>query len=61
MLRDAGLVAFEKKGRAHHYALNGHVIRDAASWLLELYEFWNTNLDELSNVLDSMAEAEENA
>ncbi|MEO1233678.1 MAG: metalloregulator ArsR/SmtB family transcription factor, partial [Myxococcota bacterium] len=44
VLRDAGVVTFEKAGRTHRYGLHGEAIRDAGMWLLELHAFWNARL-----------------
>jgi len=59
ILRDAGLVVFERIGRTHRYALRGEQLRDAAAWMLELYEFWQSHLNTLGQVLDDMDDADD--
>lgn len=52
ILREAGIVDFERAGRVHHYGLRGEALRGAADWLLHLHAFWNDRLDGLGAILD---------
>lgn len=52
VLRDIGLVVEEKRGREHHYALDGRPLREVAEWLHPYERFWRDRLAGLRQLLD---------
>ena len=51
VLRDAGLVEVEKRGRARHCRLNAAVMKEASDWLADYQSFWTRQFDNLAHVL----------
>lgn len=41
VLRDAGMVAVEKRSRTRHCRLDGHAIDQAVDWLSAYQKFWS--------------------
>lgn len=58
VLEDAGLVAREKRGRAHHCQLNVTPLKDAEAWIEHQRQFWESRLDALADYLAESARAE---
>lgn len=52
VLRDAGLVVMEKRGRTRHCRLNASVMKDALDWLTDYESFWTQRFDRLAQHLD---------
>ncbi len=61
ILRNAGLVDYDRIGRTHQYRLRGDILHNAASYLLQLHAFWNHKLDALGSTLDAIAAEEGDA
>ena len=51
VLRDAGLVEVEKRGRARHCRLNAIVMKEASDWLADYQSFWTRQFENLAQVL----------
>ncbi|MDH3738354.1 MAG: metalloregulator ArsR/SmtB family transcription factor [Alphaproteobacteria bacterium] len=51
VLRDAGLVEVEKRGRARHCRLNAIVMKEASDWLTDYQSFWTRQFENLAQVL----------
>lgn len=51
VLRDAGLLVIEKRGRTRHCRLDARAMQDASDWLASYEEFWNQRLDNLAQHL----------
>lgn len=54
VLRDAGLVAEEKRGRQRFYRVEPEPLHDLQSWLDPFERFWRKRLHALGEVLDAM-------
>ncbi|MVU77070.1 metalloregulator ArsR/SmtB family transcription factor [Nocardia sp. ET3-3] len=54
VLRDAGLVAEEKRGRQRFYRVEPDPLHDLQSWLDPFERFWRARLRDLGAVLDAM-------
>ncbi|HBS29333.1 MAG TPA: transcriptional regulator [Phycisphaerales bacterium] len=52
ILRDAGLVAADQRGRHRHYRLIGHRLREVRDWAARYERFWTSRLDALGRVLE---------
>lgn len=52
VLRDAGLVLVEKRGRTRYCRLNAVALKGAADWLADYEVFWTTQVQNLSDHLD---------
>lgn len=52
VLRHAGLVIDEVRGRERFYHLRAEPLREAAAWLAEYERFWRNKLDDLTDFLD---------
>ena len=52
VLRDAGLVVEEKRGRENHYSLDGRPLREVADWLHPYEHFWRGKLSNLRRLLE---------
>ena len=52
VLREAGLVAEERRGRERHYRLEPAPLRDVADWLQSFEAFWRGRLANLRAHLD---------
>lgn len=59
VLRDAGLVADERRGRQRVYRVDPGPLREVAEWLHPYEEFWRDRLGELRRVLDEQEDADE--
>jgi DNA-binding transcriptional ArsR family regulator len=57
VLRDAGLVTDERRGRERVYHVDAAPLRDVADWLHPYEEFWRDRLSGLRRLLDEEAEA----
>ncbi|MBS1912975.1 MAG: winged helix-turn-helix transcriptional regulator [Bacteroidetes bacterium] len=55
VLRDAGLVTVERKGRERRYRLDPAPLHDVYNWLEHFERFWNAKLDALGNYLNRIA------
>ena len=51
VLRDAGLVVFQRAGRLNVYALNAEPLEAASDWMRHYEEFWLANFKALGDVL----------
>ncbi|NNE83607.1 MAG: winged helix-turn-helix transcriptional regulator [Alphaproteobacteria bacterium] len=51
VLRDAGLLVVEKRGRTRHCRLNAAVMKEASDWLDNYQTFWTRQFDNLAQVL----------
>ena len=56
VLREAGLVRFNKVGRSRYYALDSRPIRHVYDWAARYTQFWESRLDKLGRVLAREAE-----
>jgi DNA-binding transcriptional ArsR family regulator len=54
VLRLAGLVSEEARGRQRVYRLNGTGLAELAEWLHPFEQYWGQRLDALANVLDDV-------
>ena len=52
VLRDAAIVAEEKRGRERLYHLRPEALRDVADWIEGYRSFWQSNLDSLKHYLE---------
>ncbi len=52
VLRDAGLVQTERRGRAIYYSLDAAPLREVFDWAAHYTQFWNRKLDALAHVLE---------
>ena len=52
VLREAGLVRFDRRGREHWYALQPEALREVYDWLEHYRQFWDDKLDDLGEILD---------
>lgn len=55
LLRLAGLVREEARGRENYYHLDAAPLREASQWLAEYQRFWESKLDNLENLLEEQA------
>lgn len=53
VLRRAGLVTVEKRGRLRVYSLQARPLEEIADWVTAYDAFWSEKLDHLRNYLDS--------
>lgn len=51
VLRDAGLVVFERAGRLNVYALNAEPLEAVSDWTRHYEDFWLANFKALGEVL----------
>ena len=51
VLRDAGLLVVEKRGRTRHCRLNANRMKDASDWLAGYRSFWTQQFDNLAQHL----------
>ena len=56
ILRDAGLVTFDRRGRDHWYALQPTALREVYDWVEHYRAFWTEKLDNLGEILDARLE-----
>jgi DNA-binding transcriptional ArsR family regulator len=56
VLRDAGLLVVEKRGRTRHCRLDAGVMKDASDWLADYQSFWTHQFDNLAQVLVGQGE-----
>jgi len=54
VLRDAGLVEEDKRGRQRFYRVEPHPLHELQSWLDPFERFWRARLHALGEVLDTM-------
>lgn len=52
VLRDAGLVALEHRGRHRYYHLQGSALGEVDAWLRPFEHYWSQRLDALGELLD---------
>lgn len=52
ILRDAGLVHYDRRGREHWYALRPDNLREVYDWIEHYRAFWEDRLDALEQVLE---------
>lgn len=52
VLREAGLVSVEHRGRQRIYHVRPHPLREVAEWLHPYEEFWRARLTNLRELLD---------
>ena len=52
VLREAGLVTFDRRGREHWYSLQPERLREVYDWLEHYRRFWDDKLDDLGDILD---------
>ena len=51
VLRDAGLVVVEKRGRSRHCRLNATAMKEASDWLGAYEQFWEQQLKQLRDYI----------
>lgn len=61
VLENAALITRRKDGRIHHFRLDVSSIREAATWLNQYRQYWETQFDSLATYLESTSEEEKNA
>ena len=49
VLKEAGLVIVEKRGRTRHCRLNAASLKDASDWLSDYQTFWTQQFDNLAD------------
>ncbi|WP_228566470.1 helix-turn-helix transcriptional regulator [Nocardia sp. SYP-A9097] len=54
VLREAGLVAEDKRGRQRFYRVEPHPLHELQSWLDPFERYWRERLHALGEVLDTM-------
>lgn len=54
VLRDAGLVEEEKRGRQRFYRVEPHPLHELQSWLDPFERFWRARLRAMGEVLDAL-------
>ncbi len=59
VLENAALIRRRKEGRVHHFRLAVQPMREAATWLEQYRQFWETQLDALANYLEATSEEEQ--
>jgi len=59
ILRDAGLVAVRRQGRARIYRLEARRLRDVYDWVTHYERFWKQKLKSLGEFLDRQKAREE--
>jgi DNA-binding transcriptional ArsR family regulator len=58
VLEHAGLISRRKEGRVHHFRLTLRSMREAAVWLEQYRQFWETQFDELAMYLETTSQEE---
>lgn len=58
ILREAGLVHLEQRGRTRYCRLNADPMRSAAGWLADYEPFWHAQFDNLARHLASESDPE---
>ena len=58
VLRNAGLLVVEKRGRTRHCRLNAHAMKDASDWLADYRSFWTQQFDNLAQHLAGQGQGE---
>lgn len=53
ILREAGLVTEESRGRENYYHLRTEPLREITDWLSLYTQFWNEKLTNLENLMES--------
>jgi len=56
VLKKAGLVSVEKRGRTQYCRLRAQPMKEAVNWLNNYEQFWNTQFDSLAQHLESNQE-----
>ncbi len=59
VLRQAGLVEAEQRGRKRRYRLQGQRLRDVYNWVAHYEKFWKQKLTALGDLLDAEVANEE--
>ncbi len=60
VLENADLILRRKDGRVHRFRLAARSMREAAAWLEQYRQFWETQFDALANYLEATSEEEKN-
>ncbi len=58
VLEQAALIVRRKEGRVHRFRLAVRSMREAATWLEQYRQFWETQFDELATYLEATSEEE---
>lgn len=58
VLENAALIVRRKEGRVHRFRLDVQSIREAATWLDQYRQFWETQFDALANYLEATSQEE---
>jgi DNA-binding transcriptional ArsR family regulator len=61
VLEHAALIVRRKEGRIHRFRLAVRSMREAAAWLDQYRQFWETQFDALANYLEATSEEEKDA
>ena len=56
ILRKAGLLDVEKRGRIRYCKLNGAALKDASDWLDDYAPFWTNQIENLTTYLNEQNE-----
>jgi len=56
VLREVGLVKFDRRGRDHWYALQPQALRAVYDWVEHYRAFWDHRLEDLADILDDRQE-----
>ena len=56
VLRNAGLLVVEKRGRTRHCRLNASAMKTASDWLADYQSFWTHQFDNLAQHLAGQKE-----
>ena len=60
VLENAALIVRRKQGRVHRFRLAVRPMREAATWLDQYRQYWETQFDALTDYLEATSEEEKN-
>lgn len=55
VLREAGLVSVERRGRRRMYSVNGEKLRTVYDWVKHFERFWDSQLERIKSRAERMA------
>ncbi len=61
VLENAALIRRKKEGRVHCFRLAVQPMREAAAWLEQYRQYWETQFDSLATYLEATSEEEKDA
>ena len=54
VLKEAGLVSEQKRGRQRFYRVNAHELKPIQIWIRQFEKYWNTQFDQLDAYLTEL-------